>query len=231
MYYLGSRYYDPQVKRFINADSANLITANTYGLTDKNLFSYCDNNPVNRSDDGGKLWNIVVGAVIGGTLGALTTAITGGDTDDIIHSAISGAISGGVAASGIGIVGQRLIGAATSAADTLYGGIRKIKSGESSVGQVAVKTIVSAGIGALTAGSGMNNKKMQSMRSAAQVGRRTLRSVGNHPRIKRAATTAVNAFKNYARKQYVTLAKETAVYSSFSWGVSKAIDVAYSMAY
>ena len=55
-YYLNSRYYDPQTCRFINADTANVITATPMGLTDKNLFAYCDNNPIERIDHGGRFW-------------------------------------------------------------------------------------------------------------------------------------------------------------------------------
>ena len=32
---------------------------------DKNLFAYCDNNPVNRKDDGGQCWNVVIGFAFG----------------------------------------------------------------------------------------------------------------------------------------------------------------------
>ena len=42
-YYVGGRYYDPMLCRFINADSADLLTGNQTELTDRNLFSYCDN--------------------------------------------------------------------------------------------------------------------------------------------------------------------------------------------
>ena len=50
-YYLRSRYYDPENHRFINAD--------TYASTDSsdaiscNVFAYCLNDPVNRSDSDG----------------------------------------------------------------------------------------------------------------------------------------------------------------------------------
>ena len=50
-YYLQSRYYDPQVRRFINADG--LIAPENVGY---NLFSYCGNNPVNRADPTGMFW-------------------------------------------------------------------------------------------------------------------------------------------------------------------------------
>ena len=33
------------------------------GLTDKNLYSYCDNNPVMRKDEGGMFWDTVFDAV------------------------------------------------------------------------------------------------------------------------------------------------------------------------
>ena len=49
MYYLQTRYYDPAICRFINADSA--LYDNLLGY---NLFVYCGNNPVNFVDYNGK---------------------------------------------------------------------------------------------------------------------------------------------------------------------------------
>ena len=48
-YYLQSRYYDPEIGRFISADSQV-----TPGLIGTNLFAYCYNNPVNLIDPDGK---------------------------------------------------------------------------------------------------------------------------------------------------------------------------------
>ena len=42
-YYLNSRYYDPKVKRFINADDISYMEPMT--LSGINLYAYCDNNP------------------------------------------------------------------------------------------------------------------------------------------------------------------------------------------
>ena len=53
LYYINSRYYDPAVGRFINEDS-QLNTVE--GIIGYNLFSYCGNNPVNRSDARGNSW-------------------------------------------------------------------------------------------------------------------------------------------------------------------------------
>ena len=52
-YYLKSRYYNPEVGRFINADSQL-----NPGLFGYNQFCYCDNNPIYRSDSTGKWFGL-----------------------------------------------------------------------------------------------------------------------------------------------------------------------------
>ena len=43
LYYLQSRYYDPNIGRFINADA---FAATGQGLIGNNMFAYCNNNPI-----------------------------------------------------------------------------------------------------------------------------------------------------------------------------------------
>ena len=50
LYYLSSRYYDPEVGRFINADA---FTSTGQGILGNNMFAYCANNPVCRCDPSG----------------------------------------------------------------------------------------------------------------------------------------------------------------------------------
>lgn len=62
-YYLNSRYYDPAIGRFITADKLVTVKATPFDITDKNLYAYCDNNPVTRTDDGGAFWDTVFDVV------------------------------------------------------------------------------------------------------------------------------------------------------------------------
>ena len=51
-YYLNSRYYDPLVKRFITSDDINYLGSSGSAIS-YNLYSYCENNPINMIDYGG----------------------------------------------------------------------------------------------------------------------------------------------------------------------------------
>ena len=51
-YYLQSRYYDPEVGRFINCDDVNYIGV-TESAISYNPFAYCENEPINRKDSTG----------------------------------------------------------------------------------------------------------------------------------------------------------------------------------
>ena len=61
MYYLGSRWYDPEVCRFISGDS--YVKTPTDSLLSTNMFAYCENNPVNKFDPTG---NFALTATLGG---------------------------------------------------------------------------------------------------------------------------------------------------------------------
>lgn len=54
-YYLQSRYYDPGICRFLNADSVNLLPSMQDRVAGSSVFVYCENNPINIVDYAGSL--------------------------------------------------------------------------------------------------------------------------------------------------------------------------------
>ena len=52
-YCLGTRFYDPVTRRFINADG---YVSTGQGLLGNNMYTYCGNNPVNNVDPSGSFW-------------------------------------------------------------------------------------------------------------------------------------------------------------------------------
>lgn len=74
-YYLQSRYYDPAICRFINADGQLSIT----DFIDSNLFAYCGNDPVNRTDPTGEAWwHWALGALVVAGCAVATVVTCGG---------------------------------------------------------------------------------------------------------------------------------------------------------
>ena len=67
LYYCQSRYYDPDVGRWLNADNTEVLTFDYENHTQYNLFVYCGNNPVTYSD-------------MEGTSAAAALAIAGGSS-------------------------------------------------------------------------------------------------------------------------------------------------------
>ena len=53
MYYLQSRYYMPNICRFMNADIPDIAQQSKDDVNGLNLFAYCNNNPVNGYDPSG----------------------------------------------------------------------------------------------------------------------------------------------------------------------------------
>jgi RHS repeat-associated protein len=129
LYYLNSRYYNPEVGRFINADG---LVGDMGDIQSSNMYSYCANNPVNRGDESGYFWNIIAGAgigfLVGFTVNLAVQAFNGQDIDltDALISGASGALSGVLAASGFGLatmaVGNGLISSAENVATNLVKG-------------------------------------------------------------------------------------------------------------
>ena len=77
LYYLQSRYYDPEVGRFINADDVAYIQPDV--LNGSNLYAYCGNNPVMYVDPTGTAWwRWLIGGLILAATAVLTVVTAGG---------------------------------------------------------------------------------------------------------------------------------------------------------
>ena len=105
LYYLQSRYYNPGWGRFINADDTTLLASSpSKAHWDKNVFAYCDNNPLNRVDEDGECWDIIIGGIVGGIVSGASSivndAIMGRETTagSVLKSVFVGAATGVVSA-------------------------------------------------------------------------------------------------------------------------------------
>lgn len=58
-YYLMSRYYNPEVGRFLNADDSVILSFDQNHILQSNLFAYCLNDPVNAKDSGGNVSDLI----------------------------------------------------------------------------------------------------------------------------------------------------------------------------
>ena len=109
MYYLKSRYYQPEICRFISAD---VYIATELNMNGSNMYSYCKNNPVMLMDSDGDFAILaVVGAFlaengaamfVGAVVNVATTAITAGILGEkyTLKDAAMAAVTGAVGALG-----------------------------------------------------------------------------------------------------------------------------------
>ena len=160
LYYLQSRYYNPEWGRFINADS-QLATGDFTGL---NLFAYCGNNPVNRTDPTGDAWwHWAIAAVVVAAAAVSVVATCGGSL--ALAATSVGLVANGVAA---GTAATTIAASAFVGSATAFAGAAIIAAGSSSSAQefadkgtwgTVVGTVLGGGLGAL---DGYNMYRTQS---------------------------------------------------------------------
>ena len=125
LYYLQTRYYDPEVGRFLNMDDISYADPEQFhGL---NLYAYCANDPVNNVDPTGHfLISLIVSMVVGAAVSAAASIVTQLATTRTIDwaqlgiSALFGAVGGALSFIGIGgAVGQFFIQGSLSLGETV----------------------------------------------------------------------------------------------------------------
>ena len=125
LYYLMSRYYDPEIGQFISMDTQDYLKPETIGGVD--LYAYCGNNPVMRQDPTGHdwwnpaKWNWGLIADVAVTVVAIAAGVAAG----IATTTHTGSVKRGIAA------GIATAGAVNNAANAIY--YNYISDGESDV--------------------------------------------------------------------------------------------------
>ena len=105
-YYLQNRYYDPEIRRFINADKLELTPELSQVVEQLNLYAYCNNNPVNKYDPSGHfalttfgIWAIagIVSAAVflGGGTQLVSNALVGETGSDLWRGVAGSALGSG----------------------------------------------------------------------------------------------------------------------------------------
>ena len=126
LYFLQTRYYDPEVGRFISRDSIEYADPET--INGLNLYAYCGNNPVMCVDPTGTLawWqNLLIalaGIVIIAGL-AVATVVTGGAAAGLAGAIAAGALKGALIGGVIGIGVGAGIGYAVGGVDGMLTGM------------------------------------------------------------------------------------------------------------
>ncbi len=131
-YYLQSRYYNPEVGRFISSD---VLLSTGQGVLGHNAYAYCGKNPhcsgkILRAIFGGLIaaavgavTGAVVGAVIGAVTGAITALASGSDFGETLVAGIaSGAAAGAITGAAVGIASD-VVSVGIAATIVIGGGV------------------------------------------------------------------------------------------------------------
>ena len=119
LYYLNTRWYDPETGRFISPDSINYLDPES--INGLNLYAYCNNNPVMYTDPNGTfIISLVVGLTISFVIGFTVSTISQGiqygwqniNWGQSVVDGLFAVASTALAATGIGVAGSIGIGAA-----------------------------------------------------------------------------------------------------------------------
>ena len=96
LYYLTSRYYDPEVGRFITPDSINCLDPKS--ITVLNLYAYCVNDPVNYKQRPVSSGGSITDSTFSGTLGVGFVPIVGvtGVSSGIFNQTLKGSFRNGL---------------------------------------------------------------------------------------------------------------------------------------
>ena len=130
LYYLQTRYYDPETGRFLNIDSLDYADPET--INGLNLYAYCGNNPVMQIDPTGHFWWLIAGAIgaLAGTVGQLFSDALNGELSSwqTYVGAAAGGFVAGVASTVMGPTTASVVG--SLATDVITTGLNLVTGQE-----------------------------------------------------------------------------------------------------
>lgn len=182
LFYCNSRYYSPELCRWISPDSIEYLDPSS--INGLNLYCYCYNDPVNYYDPSGHfaistliiLGLIAVGAVVGGTVAGVSSYNNGNTGWKLVGDVLGEALIGGAIGGIVGYFAAPGIAAMLSSTGTIggalafAGGMGSTGAGIaiSSVGQLALAGAVTS-VGVL---SGITVMAAQTRKSGGYYGER-----------------------------------------------------------
>ena len=131
LYYLNSRYYDPEIGRFINIDDIGVINDYKDVFNGLNLFAYCINNPIMHVDESGR-------GFLDWLLGIISVVVVAAATVLLVAASVA---TGGLLGVAIGAV------ATTMAINAAIGGVTALANGTSFAAGVFGGAVSGAAIG------------------------------------------------------------------------------------
>lgn len=73
-YDVETRYYDPEIGRFVNMDEINILDESKQFVNGLNLFVYANNNPVMNIDEDGRFWRRLFGWIATAVIAVVAVA-------------------------------------------------------------------------------------------------------------------------------------------------------------
>lgn len=105
LYYLQTRYYDPEVGRFISQDDIDYAEPEV--INGINLYAYCGNNPVMNVDPNGTWFftflAILAGLLLGGVISGVNSVMNASENEDKFGAFLGGFVNGVFSSLGVAI--------------------------------------------------------------------------------------------------------------------------------
>ena len=198
LYYISSRYYNAENLRFLSTDKLDIIASTVEQLENKNLYIYCNNNPIVKFDYNGEFGfftGLVVGALVGMVgqyIGDVATNIISGQSGlEALKPSSSlveygaAAISGALATTGITTKASTIANGAIAAGSYLLGTEKKDIN--------VLDLTLSTGIGALAGHRGKEGMQLSKNIGIIRTSKRKINTLKSAKKIRLYTTKRIVA--------------------------------------